>query len=280
MQIVYAAATLGGLGLVFGVLLALAARFFAVQTDPRVDAVREVLPGANCGACGYAGCTNFAEGVVAGEAPLDGCIPGGNDVITDMGAILGREVTHSIPLVATVFCIGDDAKAHSAFVYDGIRDCSIAQKYGGGFKECTYGCLGLGSCVIACPFEAIAMSPAGLPVVDQEKCGGCGLCAKACPRDIIKILPKGDKGHLVLCNSHDRGKTVTRACTVGCMACNACVKACPETAITMENNLAVIDLEKCTDCGECVLKCRPGTIHPRSGKPAREPVPEEAAASA
>ena len=150
----------------------------------------------------------------------------------------------------------------------------MAGKYGGGFKACADGCLGLGSCVRACPFDALIMGPNGLPVVDEERCTGCGLCAKACPRGVIKMLPQGNEGHLVLCNSHARGKAVKEACEVGCMACKACVKACPKEAITMEDNLAVIDLTKCDDCGECVLKCRPGTIHPRRKKSAARAKPE------
>jgi len=275
VQVLYAVAALGGIGILFGVLLALVARFFAVQSDPRVEAVREVLPGANCGACGYAGCTNFAEAVVGGEAKIDGCIPGGSETAKEIAALLGQEAIETVPLVATVFCIGDNRMAKDLFVYDGIQDCAVAMKYANGFKACTYGCLGLGNCVRACPFEAITIGPGGLPVVDKEKCNGCGLCAKACPRNIIQILPKGTAGHLVLCASHDRGKSVTLACEVGCMACKACVKACPQEAITMQDNLAVIDLEKCDDCGECVAACKPGTIHPRRNLPVAAPRPQD-----
>lgn len=270
MQLLYAAATLGGVGLIFGALLALAARYFAVETDPRVEAVRDALPGANCGACGYAGCTGFAEAVVDGKITADKCIPGGSESIREIAEILGQEAVESVPMVAVVFCVGDHEHARDLFYYDGIRECSHALNFGGGFKACGEGCLGLGSCVEACPFEAIHMGPHGLPVVDRERCGGCGLCRNACPRQIIQILPKSKHGHLVLCNSHEKGKTVSRACTAGCIACKACVKACSENAITMDDNLAVIDLDKCTDCGECVIKCRPGTIHPRAK---RLPVP-------
>jgi Na+-translocating ferredoxin:NAD+ oxidoreductase RNF subunit RnfB len=264
VQIIYAVAALGGVGILFGALLAVAARFFAVESDPRVEAVREALPGANCGACGFAGCTKFAEAVVEGKAASNGCIPGGSGSAEAIAAVLGREAELSVPLVATVFCIGDCESSRDLFLYHGIKDCVHAQKYGGGFKACTDGCLGLGNCVRACPFEAIRMGPNALPLVDREKCGGCGLCAVSCPRNIIKILPKGDRGHLVLCSSHQRGKTVQNVCDVGCTACNACVKACPQEAITIEDNLAVIDLAKCNDCGDCVLKCRQGTIFPRA----------------
>jgi len=264
MQYLYAAVALGGAGLIFGVLLALAARAFAVKCDPKVEAVREALPGANCGACGYAGCANFAEAIVEKDANIADCIPGGGETVKNIAAILGREATETVPLVAAVFCIGDKQSAKDLFIYDGICDCVVAMGHAGGFKACSYGCLGLGNCVRVCPFEAIKMGSGGLPVVDQGKCVGCGLCAKACPRLVIQILPKGEKGHLVLCSSQERGKGVTQACEVGCMACRACLKACPQEAIVMQGNLAVIDLHKCNDCGECVVKCKPGAIHPRN----------------
>jgi Na+-translocating ferredoxin:NAD+ oxidoreductase subunit B len=268
--IIYAIAALGLIGLLFGLFLAIAARVFAVETDPRVEAVKEVLPGVNCGACGYAGCVNFAEAVVKGEAPNNGCIPGGDDTAREIAAALGQEMTASTPVVATLFCVGDKARAADRFIYEGIEDCAVAGEMSGGFKVCTYGCLGLGNCARSCPFDAIAMGEHGLPVIDIVKCTGCGLCVKACPRDLIKTLPVGEEGYLVLCSSQDRGKTVSRACTIGCIACKACVKVCPVDAIEMDGNLAVIDLEKCTDCGDCAEKCPPKTIYRRSAIPTEE----------
>ena len=262
-NMLYAVAVLGGTGIVFGVLLALASKYFAIESDPRVETIREILPGANCGACGYAGCSNYAEAVVEGKAPLNACIPGGSQCAREIAAVMGQSVEEVAPLAAVVFCIGDREKAAERFIYHGIEDCAEAEKYCGGAKACPYGCLGLGNCVRACPFEAISMGAHGLPLVDLDKCNGCGLCREACPRKIIQILPKSEAGHLVLCNSHDRGKSVSRACTVGCTACRICVKACPREAIAIENNLAVIDLEKCDDCGECAKACPQGTIHPR-----------------
>ena len=264
-QMFWSIVTLGGLGILFGTLMAIAARYFAVETNPKVDEVAEVLPGANCGACGYAGCQNFAQAVVEGKSAINCCIPGGSDTAKAIGKILGREVECSEPMVAAVFCIGDREKAASSFIYDGIQDCRIAETYGGGFKDCPYGCLGLGTCVAACPFEALRMGSNGLPEVDLEKCTGCGLCKEACPRGIMKMVPREEKGHLVRCNSLDRGRAVSKACQVGCIGCGACVKACPQEAIVMENNLAVIDLDLCNDCGKCVAKCRPGCIIPRGG---------------
>lgn len=263
MQILYAVATLGGVGAFFGLLLGLAARLFAVPSDQRVEAVREALPGANCGACGYAGCNKFAEEVVEGEAPVNGCIPGGSMTAGEIATIMGQEVAAVKPMVAAVFCCGDRRRSSELFIYHGISDCAYAQKYHGGFKTCSDGCLGLGNCVRACPFEAISMGPDGLPRVDEAKCGGCGLCRDACPRGIIRLIPKDEQGHLVMCSSHERGKKVSSACEVGCTGCKACLRVCPREAITMEDNLAVIDLEKCDDCGLCVEKCRFNAIHPR-----------------
>ncbi len=270
MLIIYAIVALGLIGLLFGLVLATAAKIFAVETDPRVEAIKDIVPGVNCGACGYAGCARFAEAAVNGDVEPGGCIPGGEDVANEIAKVLGVEVSATASPVATVFCIGDIYKAADRFIYDGVEDCAVADQMYGGFKACTYGCLGLGNCVRVCPFDAIRMGTHGLPVVDIEKCTGCGLCAKECPRDLIQMLPPGDEGHLVLCSSQDRGKAVSKACEVGCIACKACVKACPQEAIEMDGKLAVIDLEKCNDCGDCVEKCPPGTIYRRSAIPSEE----------
>lgn len=278
MQILYAVLTLGGVGTFFGLLLGLAARFFAVPTDSRIEAVREALPGANCGACAFAGCNQYAEAIVEGKAPLNACIPGGSMTAEAIAAIMGQEVEQVEPRVAVVFCRGDRRSARDLFVYHGVSDCEYALQYHGGFKACAYGCLGLGNCVRACPFEAIAMGPEGLPLVDEDKCTGCGLCLEACPRDIIRLIPQGKRGHLVRCSSRERGKKVSGICATGCTGCRVCVKACPREAIAVEDNLAVIDLEKCDDCGLCVEKCRFNAIEPRRLETAGAVGPEAASA--
>lgn len=270
MQVIYAVLALGLIGLTFGLLLSIAARVFAVTVDPRVDAVKEILPGVNCGACGYAGCVNFAEAVVHGEAKTNGCIPGGEDTTRAIAEELGLEVLESESLVAVLFCIGGNATAVDRFIYDGVKDCAVAGRMNYGFKACRYGCLGLGNCVDACPFEAISMGAHGLPVIDMEACTGCGVCVSSCPRNLLKTIPGSREAHLVLCSSHDRGKSVAKACKNGCIACRACVKACDQDAIEMQDNLAVIDPEKCNNCGDCIPACRPETIYTLSSLPKSE----------
>lgn len=266
MELVYATVMLGGMGAVFGLLLAWAAQVFAIEVDERIESIEEILPAANCGACGCAGCSNFAEKVAAGECELTSCIPGGKEVADQIAEILCLECLETVPLVAVVRCAGSHEHAGDKFIYGGAVDCRLAEKMWDGFKSCPYGCLGLGTCVQACPFGAITMGDDGLPRVDEEKCLGCGLCRDACPRGIIDLIPKDYSGGLVLCSSIDRGKKVREACAVGCIACRACIKACPEEAISFVDNLPVIDVEKCTDCGECIQVCKPGTIRIRNAK--------------
>ncbi len=261
MDLIQALAIIGGLGLLFGGLLAVAAQRFAVEEDPRVETICDLLPNANCGACGWPGCISFAENVVCGEAPVDGCIPAGKETINSICELLGLEsVASEERRVAVVYCIGTPDVAPDRFEYHGVKDCNAAQKMSGGFKACQYGCLGLDTCVEVCPFEAIHPGSQGIPIVDEEKCTGCGICVKACPRDIIQIEKADRGGKYVPCNSKDRGKTTRQVCEVGCIGDKACVKACPQDAIVVEENLAYIDSDKCDDCGECVKVCKRGII--------------------
>ena len=257
MNIVYAFAVLGGLGLLIGGLLSYAAQRFAVEEDERVEIVADVLPNANCGACGYPGCINFAEKVVAGSAPVDSCIPGGKAVTDRICEILGQEtVASDTKKVAVIFCLGTKDIAPDKFEYHGVPDCKAAMMYGGGFKVCEYGCLGLGTCVEVCPFDALSMGEDGLPVVDWERCTACGICVKACPRGVIRILEADRPTRVVLCNSKARGRATRNACEVGCIGCKACVRACPQEAVVVENFLAYIDPAKCDFCGECIESCK------------------------
>lgn len=247
--------SMGALGLVFGLSLGVAAKKFAVEKDPRVDEIIAVLPGANCGGCGYPGCSGLADAVVAGSAPVDACPVGKAPVAAKLAEIMGVKLDSSAePKYARVMCMGDRARAVELFEYHGIRDCRAAGLVGGGSKGCTYGCLGLGSCVNACQFGAMSMGDDGLPTVDDDLCTGCGKCVAACPRGIVQLRAKRDSVN-VMCQSHARGPEVKKVCSIGCIGCGICAKNCPEKAITMVDNLAVIDNSKCTRCGACIEKC-------------------------
>lgn len=252
-------------GILLGAGIALAYRKFAVASDARIDEVEEVLPGANCGACGYPGCRAFAEAVAKGEAPVNGCPVGGASVAAKVAEIMGVETkSDGRRLVARVHCGGGKAEAKETAEYVGLEDCKAAHLLGG-HKACQYGCLGLGSCVKACQFDAMHMSPNGLPVVDKEKCTACGLCVIACPRDLITLVPDDMLVH-VLCRSFDTGREVRGKCQVGCIGCKACERVCEDDAIHVTNFLAEIDYDKCTNCGKCVAACPTKTIIMEEGQ--------------
>ena len=239
--LITAVIALASLALLASLGLAMAARLFAVEVDPRVEAIEEALPGANCGACGLPGCSELAKRIAEGKAEFDACPVGGEHVAHDIAEIMGSVFAGGGgKQVALVCCGGDDSVAARRFYYNGIYDCSSAALLFGGDKACTYGCLGLGTCAGICPFGAIDMLPSGLAVVDPEKCTGCTKCVAACPKGIIKMVPYERKVH-ILCSSHDKGGKVRKACRVGCIACQKCVKEAPEGAIAMDENLAVVD---------------------------------------
>ena len=232
---------LASLALLASLGLALAARIFAVEVDPRVEEIEEALPGANCGACGLPGCAELAKQIAEGKAEVDACPVGGESVAHNIAEIMGSVFEGGAEKqVALVLCGGDDSVAARKFYYNGIYDCNSAALLFGGDKSCSYGCLGLGTCAGVCPFGAIDMLPSGLAVVDPEKCTGCTKCVSACPKGIIEMVPYGKRVH-ILCSSHDKGGKVRKACKVGCIACQKCVKEAPEGAIAMEENLAVVD---------------------------------------
>jgi electron transport complex protein RnfB len=250
---------LGGMGLLFAAGLALASKKFAVQEDPRLVRIMGVLAGANCGACGYPGCRAFAEAVIKGQAPISGCTPGGAESTSKIALIMGMEAAGEeyVPRVAVIRCHGGHKEARQLFRYQGLADCAAAQLAGGGAKACRYGCLGLGTCVRACPFGALSMGDNGLPVVDETRCTACGLCVAACPRNIIELIPRSAQIYLG-CVSLDKGKAVKSVCTVGCIGCGICSKpkVTPSGAITMKGNLPVVDYIKAgTDLLVAAAKC-------------------------
>ena len=268
MDILIAIGILGGLGLIFGLVLAAASKVFYVETDPRLDQLNECLPGANCGGCGFAGCGAYAEAVLKGEAPVGKCASGGNEAAKAMAAIMGVEAGEVTRKVALVRCSGArtyDAEgnltkgAKMKATYEGFHDCLAASRVGGsGPLSCKFGCLGYGSCTKVCKYGAISVKN-GVAVVDEDLCVGCMACAQVCPRKIITAV-EPSQNVIIACNSLAKGAVTNRACTIGCIGCGKCMKNCPSGAITITNNLAQIDYSKCTNCGECAKVCPKGLI--------------------
>lgn len=253
-SILYPILSLGGLGVSFGVLLGYASQKFAVEVDPRVPLVRDALPGANCGGCGFAGCDAFANAVVEGTAAPNGCPVGGASTAEKIGDALGLQVEIGDKKTAYVKCNGTCSNASEKYKYYGIMDCrEAAGLQGGGSKACSYGCLGLGTCVKVCEFGAIDIVD-GIAVINEDKCTSCGKCVGACPKAVIEIVP-ALKEVRVACNSVDPGKDVRANCKVGCIACKICEKQCQYDAIKVTNNIAKVNYENCTHCNACAQKC-------------------------
>ena len=241
------------LGIVTGTLLALATKVFAVKKNEIAEQINDCLPGANCGGCGYSGCAALAEAISQGEADITRCSVGGEEVADQIAEIMGVPSIPAVRMRAQVMCSGTHEFARKKYIYEGVDDCVAAEKIGGGDKLCKNGCIGLGTCVRACPFDAISVEE-GVAVVDYTKCRGCGVCANVCPKGIIKLIPF-DAKHWVGCMSDDTGKVTRQVCEVGCISCKICEKNCPEGAITVEDGNANIDYSKCTGCDICVDKC-------------------------
>ena len=257
-NILIPAAIFAGLGIVLGILLAVASWIFAVRTDERVEKITEALPGANCGGCGYSGCAALAEAIVKGDAPANACRAGGAACAEKIGAIMGVAVTAQTPVRARVLCSGECGKAKEKSRYEGVQDCIAADRMYGSDKLCAFGCMGLGSCVSVCKYGALRVSD-GIARVDATRCVGCGACVSVCPKHLIVLLP-ADAKYTVDCHSSESGAVVRKVCDAGCIGCKICEKNCPSGAVHVTDNLAVIDPALCTGCGVCAAKCPRGVI--------------------
>lgn len=257
MEILIPVIIVAVIGLIAGVGLSLASKFMAVPTDEKQEKVREVLPGANCGACGYSGCDGYAAAIANGEAEPNKCAPGGNAVAVALSEILGVSVSTE-PQIAFIACKGNPELSKTKYAYDGMMSCTAAAMLSDGPLQCKYGCIGFGDCANVCPFGAITLEN-GRPVVCGDICVGCGKCVSACPKTLISLIPKSAKVK-VACNNKQKGAPVVKMCGVSCIACKMCEKACESGAIKVDDNIAVIDQNLCTACGKCKDACKRGVI--------------------
>jgi len=258
MNILIALLVVGAIGLLAGLLIAVMSRFFGVEEDQTVKAVRACLPGVNCGACGYKGCDDYAVAVAEGKAKPNLCVPGAESTAEELGALLGIEVEPPRDVVAFVHCNGNCEATETKTDYVGVTSCKAAAMLYGGPETCSYGCMGLGDCATACPANAICMKD-GIAHVDTSRCLGCGLCESICPKKVISMVPQ-ETVVVVMCNSKDKGADARKACKNACIGCMKCVKTCPHEAITVTNNLAKIDYAKCVGCGACAGSCPTGSL--------------------
>ncbi|HKL98962.1 MAG TPA: RnfABCDGE type electron transport complex subunit B [Mobilitalea sp.] len=252
--VLIATAVVAIVGLLIGLFLGFASKTFAVKVDEKESKVRELLPGANCGGCGYAGCDACAKAIAEGEAKVTVCPVANSEAHQAIAEVMGTSSEATEKTVAFVKCVGTCEKTKVKYEYYGVKDCNKAAAVPGkGNKLCSYGCLGYGSCVRVCAFDAIHIID-GIAYVDKEKCTGCSMCTAQCPNNLIELVPAKAR-HLVACSSKDKGKDVKAACSAGCIGCKLCVKACEFDAIHVEDNLALIDYSKCTNCGKCAVVC-------------------------
>jgi len=265
--IVASTLTLTGLGILFGVSLAYAAKKFSIPMDPTLEKILAKLPGANCGACGKAGCMGFAQALLAGELDVTTCSVAADQNKKDIAGLLGLTLEQKAKLVSSLHCCGGH-HAKERYLYEGLKDCLAVSLVLGGQKECRYGCLTYGTCVRACPFGAIEMTGEGYPRVIESKCTACGICVNVCPKGLYALIPfEQEKAKIyVACTSKDPGKVVMSVCGVGCIACRRCEKACPHGAVAVIDNLARIDYGKCTGCLECAKVCPTKVIKVRGAQ--------------
>ncbi len=247
----------GGLGLIFGLILAFASKVFEVKVDPRVETICGALPGANCGACGLPGCVGYAEAIVHEGIPLTRCAPGGAALAKQLSEIMGSEAGDMVRRIAVIHCSSGGYKnTNWKYAYEGIESCKSAVNIAGGPNTCSWGCIGYNDCMNVCTFDAIHVDQHGMRCIDLIKCTGCGACVRACPRTLIMLIPI-DRNVYIRCSSKDKGVLAKQVCGSmhSCIGCGICSKKCPVQAITVESNLARIDYDKCINCGICAAHC-------------------------
>lgn len=258
--IVFAVVLLGVIGLIAAVGLTVASKVFAVPVDEKAEAIRECLPGANCGACGYSGCDGYAAALSKGETTDTAlCAPGGNDVSKAIAEAAGLAAGEVKPMAAVVLCQGHNVNAATKLEYQGVMSCRMASQIFGGPKECIYGCLGYGDCMAVCEYNAISICD-GVARINPLMCKACKMCVKTCPKGLIEMLPLHETKAAVLCKNHDKGAVTRKECTIGCIGCMKCAKECEAGAITIDKFCAKVDYEKCTGCGKCHTVCPVGSI--------------------
>lgn len=255
MEILYAVLLVAGIGLLAGALLAVLSKVMAVPVDEKAQEIEEILPGANCGSCGFSGCSGYAAALSSGKTTETAlCNPGGSEVSKKIAEIMGLAAGEITPMTAVVMCKGSSDKAKTQMLYQGVDSCKMAAQLFGGEKSCHYGCLGLGDCAKQCPYHAIKVCD-GVAVINPDICMACKKCIAVCPKHIIDLIPKDRANAVVLCANHDKGAQTRKDCSVGCIGCTKCVKTCSQGAISMDNNVAKVNSELCTGCGECNSAC-------------------------
>ena len=259
-QIIIAVVIVAAIGLIAGLGLAIASVVFAVPVDEKAEKIRECLPGANCGACGFTGCDGYAAALSKGETTeCNLCTPGGNDTAKQIGEIMGLSVGKITPMVAAVMCQGNRTNVEDKLEYSGVHSCKMATQLFGGPKNCVYGCIGFGDCAEVCPYDAIFICD-GVARINPDKCRACKKCIAACPRQLIDLFPLDTTKAAVLCRNHDKGAQTRKQCKAGCIGCMKCVKACPVEAVSINNFCATVDYDKCIGCGKCHEACPVGAI--------------------
>ncbi|MGI6745155.1 MAG: Electron transport complex protein rnfB [Firmicutes bacterium ADurb.Bin300] len=259
-DILSAVLLVSGLGVALGLALAIASRIFAVPVDEKAESIADILPGANCGFCGFSGCSDYAAALSSGKTDKTNlCNPGGNDVAAAIADILGVQSENIIPTTAFVHCNGNRTNAKTKMLYSGVKSCQMANQLFGGNKECEYGCLGLGDCVAACQYDAIRIVD-GIARIDPLLCRSCKACIATCPKGLISLVPLGVRKAVVLCMNHEKGGIAKKQCNAACIGCMRCEKVCEAGAVKVNGYVAYVDTDKCTGCGKCHEVCPVGCI--------------------